>query len=381
MAPVPDYSIVGHKHDMTTGPFIEVSSTATNPAASDTQFLILPIEDGLLVAAGTREGDIPDADAMEAWAQAARGATAALGAPGQPFDWTALIGPPYVRISGDEVSLQTPGAVGPFRISSAGQAMWEILPPQQPSLMSYGMAVSWPILVEGRHDGYSWQPAAKKAAFDLNRLAGLLSLAFGHCLVVREGAAPVDWGVRQVPGRHPWQAWPENAQLGDDADDPKNPMTLPEWVPTAWEILQQRPVLGHAVDAYHEALRAQLEHPSLALVAFIAAIEGVANTLFTVPRCEACGGNPGAAARFRAALRLVCDEVTAEQLGKAYSPRSRTVHRGQLHGSETRPGATGFGWTDPVRDFEFGHLWGMRKASGDLLRRALQDDLPEKSSL
>jgi hypothetical protein len=381
MATVAGYSIVGHKQDMTTAPFIEVSTSTTNPAAADTQFLVLPTERGLLVAAGTREGDQPDPDAMAAWAQVARDATAAIGSAGQGFDWTALIGPPYVRISGDEVSLSESADVGPFHLSAAGTAMWEILPPQHPSLMASGMAVSWPILVEGRHEGYSWPTAGRKVAFDLNRLAGLLSLSFGHCLVVREGAAPLDWGVRQAPERIPWQRWPEDAQLGDRPNERKNPMALPNWVPAAWQVLQDRPAFGHALDAYHEGLRAQLEHPSLALVAFIAAIEGVANTIFTVPRCDACGGFPGVAARFREALRIVCDPATSDELGRAYSPRSRTVHRGQLHGSETRPGAHGLAWSDPVRDFEYGALWGMRKASADLLRRALRSELPEKRSL
>ncbi len=111
MATIPDYDITGHRYDLTTAPFVEITNSTTNPAAADTQFLVLPLEDGLLVAAGTREGDQPDPEAMAAWAQAARQSTAALGSPGQPFDWTALIGPPYPRISGDEVSLAAPAVV------------------------------------------------------------------------------------------------------------------------------------------------------------------------------------------------------------------------------------------------------------------------------
>jgi hypothetical protein len=242
-------------------------------------------------------------------------------------------------------------------------------------LSSAGQSVSWPILVEGTHEGYNWPAAGKKAAFDLHRLSGQLTIAFGDCLVVRESPAPRDWGIRQVPEQIWWHKWPEGMGQEGEPSEPRNLKSMPDWVPDGWKRLGERVALGHAVDAHHEAIRAQLEHPSLSLVAYVASIEALANMLFTAERCEECGAHRGVAARFRAALRLVTDEATAEQLGKVYSPRSLTVHQGRLHGAETTPGSYGFTWSDPAREFELG-LWAMRKASGDLLRLALRDELP-----
>jgi len=245
-----------------------------------------------------------------------------------------------------------------------------------PSFGSANHGVSWPILVEARHTGYNWDAASKAAAFELHRLGALLSLVFGECLVVREAPAPVEWGVRQVPDRLWWQ------HRADDevspSPEPRNVVTVSEWVAGAWQRMQQRPRLAHAVAVHHEGLRAQVEHPSLALVAFIASVEAVAGLLFKEERCSKCRNHRDVAARFRATLCLVTSDEESMRLGAAYAPRSSTVHQGRLHGSETTPtpGVVGFSWgQDPVREFEWG-LWSMRGVSRDLLRRAIRGELP-----
>jgi hypothetical protein len=380
MRDIKGFGITGHKFDTTTAPFIEVTSTRSDGTTNDTQFLIVPLDAGLFVAVGSRADDQPDEAAAGAWAQAARCATERLGSRGTEFEWTALLGPPAVRISGAEPAIDGEAMIGPFHVASAEQPMREMLPPHTPSLHSAGQGISWPILVEGRHEGYNWPAAAKKAAFELHRLAALLSLALGDCLVVRDGPAPHDWGVRQVPEQIWWQKETDGVEPDDPPTQPRNLTAVPDWLPGAWTVMQNRPKLGYALDVYHEGLRAQLEHPSLALVAFVASVEAISNMLFITERCSECGSHKGVAARFRATLRLVADEATAEQLGKAYSPRSRTVHQGRLHGAETTQGAHGFSWNDPAREFEWG-LWAMRKASGDLLRLALRDEFSAVSSV
>jgi hypothetical protein len=153
-------------------------------------------------------------------------------------------------------------------------------------------------------------------------------------------------------------------------------VTVPEWAADAWRRLEKRPRLADAVVAHHEGLRAQVHHPSLALVAFIASVEAVANLLFKEERCPQCRGHLDVAARFRATLRMVMSDEEAIRLGAVYSPRSLTVHQGRLHGDETTPGVYGFSWgEDPVREFEY-DVWAMRGVSRDLLRRAVRGELP-----
>jgi hypothetical protein len=170
---------------------------------------------------------------------------------------------------------------------SSGQPLPEMIPPQLPSFSSAGSGVSWPILVEARHTGYSWAAALQKAAFDLHRLCALLSLVIGECLVVREAPAPVAHGVRRAPTRLWWQHLPEDFD-SSTAPESRNVKTIPNWVSAAFVYMNNRTQLGHAVAIHHEGLRAQLEHPSFALIAFIASIEAVANLLFREERCPEC---------------------------------------------------------------------------------------------
>jgi hypothetical protein len=373
LAEIEGYTVTGHKYDGTTEPFIEFTGVGPDGATLDTRLVIIRLQEGVYVAIAGKTEE-PDEAAAEAWTQAARCATARLGSPGTEFRWTATFAPPSPRIGGAEPTLKSDATIGVFRLVPVGHPLYEILP-QAASLASVGPSVSWPILIEAHHEGYNWDAASKKAAFELHRLSALLSLAFGECLVVRQAPAPIERGVRQVPDRLWWQ---QSGYEGDTSPppEPRNVVTVPDWVPDAWQRMQKRPKLAHAVTAYHEGLRAQFAHPSLALVAFIASVEAVANTLFKEERCPKCGAHRGVAARFRAAVRLVTTDEEAERLGAVYSPRSRTVHQGWLHGGETMPGVLGFSWgEDPVREFER-DVWGMRTVSRDLLRRAVRGELP-----
>ncbi len=368
------FSVSGRKYDGTTKPFIEFTGVGPDGGVLDARLVVIPLQAGVFVVIAGKTEE-PDEMIATAWVQAAQCATARLGSPGTEFRWTAVLAPPPARIGGAEPALASVATVGAFRLASAGHPLYEVLRSQVPSFWSANRGVSWPILVEAGHKGYNWDAASKAAAFELHRLSGLLSLAFGECLVVREAPAPIEWGVRQVPDRLCWQHWPD----GDvsPAAKPRNLVTVPAWAADAWRQMQRRPRLAHAVAAFHEGLRAQVEHPSLALVAFIASVETVADLLFKQERCPQCRSHKDVAARFRATLRLVTDEQEAMRLGAAYGPRSLTVHQGRLHGGETMPGVVGFGWgKDPVREFEWDLLWSMRRVSRDLLRRAVRGELP-----
>jgi hypothetical protein len=374
MAETDGFSVTGHKYDDTTRPFIEFTGARRSGATLDTRLVIIPREAGVFIAVASKTEELDEA-AADAWAQAAQCATLRLGASATEYHWTAIIAPPAIRITGAEPAIEGEANVGVFRLVSTGQPLHERMPPQLPSFSSTGSGVSWPILVEARHTGYNWAAALQKAAFDLHRLCALLSLVLGECLVVREAPAPVTDGVRRAPNRVWWQHWPEDFDAST-APEPRNVKTIPDWVSSAWQQMNDRPQLGHAVAVHHEGLRVQFEHPSLALIAFVASIEAVANLLFRDDRCPECGAHKDVAARFRAALRLVATDEEARRLGTAYSPRSRTVHQGRLHGGETTPGMFNFSWgIDPIREFDW-MVWGMRGASRKLLQIAVRGELP-----
>jgi hypothetical protein len=368
------FSVTGHKYDDTTKPFIEFTGAYRSGTPLDTRLVIIPLGEGVFIGVAGKTQELDEA-AAEAWVQAARCATSRLATPGTEYHWTAVIGPPAIRITGLEPAIDREANVGGFRLVSTGQPLLERMPPQLPSFSSAGSGISWPILVEARHTGYNWEAASQKAAFDLHRLCALLSLVLGDCLVVREAPMPVADGVRKAPSRLWWQHWHDDVDAST-TPEPRNVKVIPDWAAAAWQQMNSRPQLGHAVAVHHEALRAQFEHPSLALVAFIASIEAVANLLFREERCPECNAHKDVAARFRATLRLVATEEEARRLGAAYSPRSRTVHQGRLHGAETTPGVLSFSWgADRKREFEW-MVWGMRTASRKLLQRAVRGELP-----
>jgi hypothetical protein len=68
----------------------------------------------------------------------------------------------------------------------------------------------------------------------------------------------------------------------------------------------------------------------------------------------------------------------AEFVGRAYSPRSKTVHEGRLHGSEGTAGVYAIGalLTDSALTFEWDVAYRMSRASESLLLRALQGQIP-----
>jgi len=145
--------------------------------------------------------------------------------------------------------------------------------------------------------------------------------------------------------------------------------------------LVAHPWLAAAVTSYHEGVQAALKHPSLALVAYIAAIEAVSSRLLAASRCTECQSSTHIRARFQATIRLVRDDATAAFLGAAYRPRSKTVHQGILHGGELRRGHVAHTWgRDPIREFEWGTVYQMGRAAHDLLARALQSRLPDKAN-
>lgn len=364
--------VTGHVRDATTGPFIEVRGLTQDRRSSDTRLFILPLDGSLALFAGGSD-EPPDEDVIAYWLEVAKCATKRLGLAGEPQSWSALVGPPSPRIGGMEATLAETCTVGPFVLLPEPRPLHETWPSRPPSLGGRSVASSWLIGVEGKSSGYNWQVAGKRAAFDVQRLCTLLSVVGAGTMVVRDAPAPMEWGRRAVPEKDPWAGGQPTAE----SSTPRI-WAPPEWLPDAWNRIESTPWLAHALSAHHEGLRAQHEHPSLALVAFIAAIEAISNRIWIEHQCETCGARRMIAARFRATLETEVSREEAEFLGRAYSPRSKTVHEGRLHGSEGTAGVYAIGAlsTDPALTFEWRVVYRMGRASEALLLRALQGQIP-----
>lgn len=364
--------VTGHLRDATTGPFIEVRGQASRREASDTRLLIVHLDQSLALFAGGRD-EAPDEDVIAFWLDAAKCAGTRLGLEGEPVRWSALVGPPIPRVAGFETTLADTVRIGPFALTPESRPLRESWPSRPPSINSRTLASTWFIGVEGNSKGYNWQVAGKAAALDLQKLSSLLSVTGAGPTVVREAPAPLDWGRRTVPNTNPW----EPQDVSGDAPAPRA-WTPPTWLGDAWNRLESTPWLAHALAAHHEGLVARYDHPSLALIAFIAAIEAISNRLWIEHRCETCGARLQISARFRATLRTVLSQDNADLLGRAYSPRSKTVHEGHLHGSEAAAGVYSIGALsmDSGMTFEWRTVFRMGEASESLLLRALQGQVP-----
>jgi len=266
--------VTGQLRDATTNPFIEVRGLLPGAGSSDTRLLVLAVERGLALFAGGRD-ESPDEDAIAIWYEAARCATKRLGLEGDPQPWSALIGPLNPRISGMDATLAEAVEVGPLLLQPEARPLHESWPSRPPSLGSRTLASTWFIAVDGTTRGYNWQVAGKRAAFDLQRLCTLVSVAGAGATVVRETPALLEWGRRAVPERNRWET-----------TEPVGALPIPRiwrpppWLSDAWNRIESTPWLEHALSAHHEGLRAQYEHPSLALVAFISAIEAISKRLW-----------------------------------------------------------------------------------------------------
>ena len=133
------------------------------------------------------------------------------------------------------------------------------------------------------------------------------------------------------------------------------------------------------MNAVYEGMRLEPEHPSLAHLTFVAAIEGF-GMRFAADR--PCGCQPGcthleppAQVRFRKALKTVMTNREVKRIsGIAYDLRSRTGHRGSLFGSEQTFGYSHHLTLFRVADdavFDYMILGELRNASREVLAKAL----------
>src|SRR5262249_45346896 len=103
-------------------------------------------------------------------------------------------------------------------------------------------------------------------------------------------------------------------------------LPIPPWVGQAWNLMDADEGIKKAVHGCYEAMGLEADHPSVAFLMYVAAIEGIGGRLVDLKRCKSCGSRTGAAERFRTALNTVLARDEAKSLGNvAYRDyRSKT---------------------------------------------------------
>jgi len=194
-------------------------------------------------------------------------------------------------------------------------------------------SVFWPIIVEGRSTETTWPKVDREAARALHRLASLVSLEWAEPLQVRVGPQS-----GSLPSQFPddWMA-PNDSRFGPNPQvGLRDERPLPEWLQHAWDMLDTDDAKGDAaagLSLWHEGVLLQPEHPSFALVAFVASVEQMGKLL--EPRKR------GYAARFWNALHgaVTESEFAALKTSDVYGLRSEIAHGSRVHGLETIYGA------------------------------------------
>ena len=232
--------------------------------------------------------------------------------------------------------------------------------------LGWSRLVSWPIIASGPI-GDDWPAVDRSGSRLLHRLCCLISLAWGEPWQVRLAPQRVSYMPPEVPEpvlipRVTWPDFEDSAQIGY-----REEASLPDWLPRAWEKLNNdafNSTVAPALSLWHEGILLQPEHPSMSMVAYVAAIEQVA-------------GNPGdgilsARRKFWEAVRETStpEDLLALKKADVYGKRSATSHGSGLYGIELefghmllKPDGPG----DPTYDFMFDTLQRMARISRAVL--------------
>lgn len=271
------------------------------------------------------------------------------------FSWSAVIGhdPDVASYTAERVG-EDPVVVGGITLTSGPEKVFEYVT----DTSAYGerkLAVMWPVHVADQVLATSGRQAARIAALKARQLCALLSLISHDYWIVRIGPA-----VSEAP-KEPWfpatdQSLVEPGVVDDNYGEPRV-LSFPEWIGDSFTVLDCDRKIGDALIAYHEALLLQERHPSMALVAFMTAIEAIGSRTVALTRCqtcEHCTEEFGYARRFRRTLSRVLHRKEISYLGDVYNYRSRTAHDGTLFGNDRFSGMTNFAHllaSDKERDF------------------------------
>jgi hypothetical protein len=335
------------------------------------------------------------AQEVEPWRRAVHAASEALGRRDRVFVWEAVVSTYPRQLGLDRLgTLAQPRSLGPVALAPGGVMMREYVPPADRVDQGPGPRHTFPLIASGSVTCYAWEPVESVAHQCLRRACALLSLTTGPLWIPRTYPTRRTEDCDSEGLRVPVVAGASSSSHLDDAGwagaVPANAETfdLPGWATEAWHILDADQELNTAVGAHYEALRLEAHaHPSLAHLAFVAAIEGFGMRFVPDAQCRChpeCTHQKGVAgARFRKALKTVMTQKEVKQLaGLAYSLRSFTGHRGTLFGSEPTFGYWPTSLFTPGDDsvFDLQVVGELRHASRRVLTKALSTRLPSANS-
>ena len=278
--------------------------------------------------------------------------------------------------------------IGSVRLAPGGICMRELVTSERRIGFRHGVGGfrhSFPVIASGQVRTYAWSHAALAAELRLRRVCALLSLVTGQVWIPR--TPPYELTEREGPLRvpavfgfiPPIPGPAEEIEWAGEVPADVQPFRLPDWAVQAWAALDDDAGLAQALYAVYEGMRLESEHPSVALLTFVAATEGFGKRFVPDASCDCipgCTHEKGVAQkRFRKALKTVMTNREVEQIARiAYDYRSSTGHEGALFGSEDTFGyAHQLSFFDaPVHsEFDYAILGRLRNASREILARAL----------
>lgn len=275
------------------------------------------------------DADEPREEQVAPWREAVEGAVWRMAA-GAVATWNALLGPlPQLRVAstagadGQPVALAAETAVGPLRLIPGGVQLHEMVSAEPYPLRDDRVPCSsWPMLVEGTVACHGEMPDAPVVLWGMDDQAAArhaqraaATLAWDEIWTVRQPPVRIAAGARipvpHLAGHHGTGSnWADGCPGGWDRP-------APSWTRT--------PLAG-ALDAYYQAVRMDLEHPSFAAVGYVTVVEGIGGRGVRRPRAKAS---------YRNALTAVMAGPEADELaGIAYRIRNATAHSGVVHGGE-----------------------------------------------
>ncbi|WP_316762443.1 hypothetical protein [Streptomyces herbicida] len=351
--------------------------------------LVIRSHEGGVACTVVGDSDSASAQEVEPWRRAVHAAAEALGRRDRVFVWEAVVST-YPRQFGLDRTgiLAGPRSLGPVALAPGGVMMREYVPTPDRVDQGPGVRHTFPLLASGAVTCYAWEPVESAAHRCLRRACALLSLATGSLWIPRTYPTrrTEDSEGLRVPAVVGASRNSHLDDAGGDGEVPADAETfeLPGWTAGAWQLLDTDRELDTAVGAHYEALSLEAHrHPSLAHLAFVAAIEGFGMRLVPDAPCRChseCTHPKGVAqARFRKALKTVMTQKEIKQLASdAYPLRSFTGHRGTLFGSEHTFGYWPTSLFKPGDDSVFDlHVVGeLRHASRRVLTKALSTGLP-----
>lgn len=302
--------------------------------------------------------------------------------------WFAIVGPAHENHTCHQ-ELSGPVVVGPLHLKPAGtlrETVPQWTPPQLGGVelrWSYPISVSAEVIpavwssVERPWKGFLAPNVSAEAATLLHRLRGLLAIAWDRNWTVRGLPAPESYALPA------WIGGPPSPELGREAERGEQleavPVDIPGWMDHAWALLDDDRALENSVAIHLEGVALHDRHPSVALLAYVAAIESIGQSMDQPKRCPVCRQILGATSAFRQALGEVMSDDEAAALGFP-KLRGSTVHSGVLHGNEGLLGALR-DWgeeEDPRHRFGYEVVGRLRRASRELIGKHLgTEDLPE----